>query len=375
MSATLAFARALIERASITPADAGCQALIGERLAGAGFQIEHLRFGAVDNLWAWHGDAGPCLGFAGHTDVVPPGPRNAWASDPFEPVERDGMLYGRGAADMKGSLAAMVLAAEAFVRGQPAHHGRIALLITSDEEGEAVDGTARVLEHLAARGERMDWCVVGEPTSAERAGDRLRNGRRGSLTGRLTVKGVQGHVAYPEQVRNPIHELAPVLATLARRRWDAGNAYYPPTSFQVSNVNGGTGADNVVPGSVETVFNFRYCTEQSAGSLMGEVETLLAEHGLDYAIQWHASGEPYLTPEGELTRCVQAAAAEHLGTTPALSTAGGTSDGRFIAKTGAQVVELGPVNATIHKVNECVRIADLDAFERTYEAIARRLLA
>ncbi len=374
MNETLDLARDLIARVSITPADAGCQGVIAAQLSGAGFTIEHMRFGDVDNLWAWHGSGEPCLVFAGHTDVVPPGPANTWDTPPFEPVEKDGMLYGRGAADMKGSLAAMVLACRDFARTWPAHPGRIAMLITSDEEGDAIDGTVRVVETLQARGDKLTWCVVGEPTSGDTGGDRLRNGRRGSLTGRLTVRGIQGHVAYPDQVRNPIHELAPALAELAARRWDDGNEYYPPTSFQISNINGGTGADNVVPGAVETVFNFRYCTEQTADGLIAEVESVFQRHGLDFTVRWHASGDPYLTEPGAFTDTVQAVAAEQFGTTPELSTAGGTSDGRFIARTGAQVIELGPVNATIHKINECVRIADLEAFRLTYRAIAERLL-
>ncbi len=375
MSDTLQLARDLIARPSVTPDDQGCQALLGARLEKLGFRLEPLRFGDVDNLWARRGDSGPVLAFAGHTDVVPPGPLEQWNTPPFEPTEIDGYLYGRGAADMKGSLAAMLTASERFLAAHPDHRGSLAFLITSDEEGIATDGTVKVIETLEARGEKIDWCVVGEPTSTERVGDVIKNGRRGSLNGVLTVKGVQGHVAYPQLARNPIHELAPALAELCAQEWDRGNEFFPPTSFQVSNIHGGTGAENVVPGEVEVVFNFRFSTEFTADELKARVTAILDGHGLDYDLRWRLSGHPFLTAEGQLIEAAREAVRAVTGHESALSTSGGTSDGRFIAPTGAQVLELGPVNATIHKVNECVRIDDLEQISRMYEHIMQALLS
>lgn len=375
MSEILALTCELIRRASVTPDDAGCQALIAQRLQRAGFAVETLRFGDVDNLWATHGGEGPVLAFLGHTDVVPSGPVQAWRSPPFEPTLRDGALYGRGAADMKGSVAAFVLALEAFVAQYPRHPGRVALLLTSDEEGAACDGVRRVAETFRARGERLDWCVVGEPSSSVRLGDVIRVGRRGSLSGYLTVRGVQGHVAYPEKARNPIHAFAPALAELAAIRWDDGNADFPPTSFQVSNIHAGTGVNNVIPGTLDAVFNFRFCTESSAGSLRERTEALLQRHGLDYALRWDLSGEPFLTRGGVLREQTIAAIAAVCGIATEANTGGGTSDGRFIAPLGADVVELGPVNRTIHQVDEHVALADLERLPALYFAIAQRLLA
>lgn len=374
MSAVVELTCALIRRASVTPHDAGCQALIAARLAAAGFRIESLRFGAVDNLWATHGSGAPVLAFLGHTDVVPSGPPEQWQSPPFEPSVRDGRLYGRGAADMKGSVAAFVLALEAFVARRPAHAGTIALLLTSDEEGAAQDGVRRVAETFRARGERLDWCVVGEPSSSRRLGDVIRVGRRGSLSGRLCVHGVQGHVAYPEQALNPIHAAAPALAELAAQRWDEGNADFPPTSFQLSNIAAGTGANNVIPGRLDATFNFRFCTQSTAASLIERSEALLRRHGLDYTLDWDLSGEPFLTRGGPLRDGVIAAIAEVCGIRTEPSTGGGTSDGRFIAPLGADVVELGPVNATIHKLDECVALADLEQLPALYLAVAERML-
>lgn len=374
MSAILDLTCELIRRASVTPDDAGCQALIGQRLRHAGFALEHLRFGAVDNLWATHGGDGPVLAFLGHTDVVPSGPVEQWRSPPFEPVVRDGALYGRGAADMKGSVAAFVLALERFVARHPGHPGRIALLLTSDEEGAARDGVRRVADTFRARGERLDWCVVGEPSSSAQLGDVIRVGRRGSLSGHLTVRGVQGHVAYPEKALNPIHVFAPALAELAATRWDDGNADFPPTSFQVSNVASGTGANNVIPGTLQAIFNFRFCTESSATSLRERTEALLRRHGLDFELHWDLSGEPFLTRGGPLREHTLAAVAETLGVTALASTGGGTSDGRFIAPLGADVVEVGPVNETIHKLDEHIAIDDLERLPALYLAIAERML-
>jgi len=367
----------LIRCASVTPDDAGCQAMIAARLAQAGFRVRHLRFGEVDNLWATHGDGGPTLAFLGHTDVVPTGPVEAWRFDPFEPTVVDGVLYGRGAADMKGSVAAMVVALEAFVAAHPGHPGRVGLLLTSDEEGPTnLDGVRRVAEQFRAEGERIDWCVVGEPSSMARLGDLIRVGRRGSLSGTLTVRGVQGHVAYPEKAKNPIHAFAPALAELAAERWDEGNADFPPTSFQVSNLNAGTGATNVIPATLTALFNFRYSTASTADGLKARTEAILVRHGLDYALDWNLSGEPFLTPPGGRLREVVAEVCRELaGVAPEESTGGGTSDGRFIAPLGAEVVELGPVNATIHKVDECVAVADLERLPLLYRAIAQRLIA
>ncbi len=375
MSDVLDLTCELIRRASVTPDDAGCQAAIAARLMRAGFRVRHLRFGEVDNLWATHGD-GVTLAFLGHTDVVPTGPADAWRFDPFTPTVVDGVLYGRGAADMKGSVAAMVVALEAFVAAHPDHTGRVGLLLTSDEEGPTnLDGVRKVAEVFRAEGERIDWCVVGEPSSTTRLGDLIRVGRRGSLSGTLTVRGVQGHVAYPEKAKNPIHAFAPALAELAAERWDEGNSDFPPTSFQVSNLNAGTGATNVIPGTLTALFNFRYSTASTAEGLKARTEAILARHGLDCTLDWNLSGEPFLTPPGGRLREVVASVCRELaGVSPAESTGGGTSDGRFIAPLGAEVVELGPVNATIHKVDECVVVADLERLPALYGAVCERLL-
>jgi succinyl-diaminopimelate desuccinylase len=375
MSATLDLAIDLIRRRSVTPEDAGCQPLLMQRLAALGFRTEPMRFGAVDNFWARRGDCEPLFCFAGHTDVVPTGPEARWSAPPFAAEVRDGVLYGRGAADMKGSLAAMITATERFLAAHPNHRGSIAYLITSDEEGPAVDGTVKVIEALEARGEKIRWALVGEPSSNERLGDEVKNGRRGSLGGRLVVQGVQGHVAYPHLARNPVHLAAPALAELAATEWDRGNHHFPPTTFQISNVHAGTGATNVIPGSLEVLFNFRYSTATDHEQLQHRVETVLQRHSLDYEIEWQLSGRPFLTPAGELVEAAQEAIREELGFATRLSTAGGTSDGRFIAPTGAQVLELGPRNATIHKVDEQVPAADLDTLSRLYEGILVRLLA
>ncbi|AIF49033.1 succinyl-diaminopimelate desuccinylase [Dyella japonica] len=375
MSVVLDLACDLIRRRSVTPDDAGCQALIGQRLQAAGFRVEHLRFGEVDNLWATHGEGGPLLVFLGHTDVVPSGPADSWRSDPFEPTIRDGYLYGRGAADMKGGVAAMVVALEAFVAAHPDHRGRVGLLLTSDEEGPTnLDGVRRVAEHFRATGERIDWCVVGEPSSKEKLGDLIRVGRRGSLSGTLLVRGIQGHVAYPEKARNPIHTFAPALAELVAERWDEGNQDFPPTSFQVSNLNAGTGANNVIPGTLTALINFRYSTASRAEDLRKRTEAILDKHGVDWQIEWALSGEPFLTPPGGAVRdAVVSVCRELCGIVPVESTGGGTSDGRFIAPLGADVVELGPVNATIHQVDECVSVADLEKLPALYEAVCVRL--
>jgi len=377
MSAVFDLTAELIRRRSVTPDDAGCQALLAERLARVGFKVQHLRYGEVDNLWATHGEGGPLLVFLGHTDVVPTGPAESWRSDPFEPVVRDGHLYGRGAADMKGSVAAMAVALEAFVTAHPDHRGRVGFLMTSDEEGPTnLDGVRKVAEHFRASGERIDWCVVGEPSSKERLGDLIRVGRRGSLSATLTVRGIQGHVAYPEKAKNPIHAFAPALAELAAERWDEGNADFPPTSFQVSNLNAGTGASNVIPGALVALINFRYSTASRADELRARVERVLDRHGLEYALDWNLSGEPFLSPAGGALRdTVVSVCRELCGVEPEQSTGGGTSDGRFIAPLGAEVVELGPVNATIHKVDECVAVADLERLPSLYRAICERLLA
>ena len=375
MSRPLELAEALIARRSVTPADEGCQQLIGERLAAAGFALEPLRFGTVDNLWARRGTERPLFCFAGHTDVVPTGPLEEWRSDPFVPTVREGLLYGRGAADMKTGLAAMVTATEEFVRAHPQHRGSIAFLITSDEEGPSVDGTKRVAETLAGRGERIDWCVVGEPSSEATIGDTIKVGRRGSLSGRLTVHGVQGHVAYPQLAENPVHTLAPALAELTRRVWDEGTEHFQPTTFQVSNLNAGTGAPNVIPGELKARFNLRYSPVQTLEKLKETVEDILRRHGVRYTLEWYVSGEPFYTPPGPLSEAAAGAVAQVTGVRPRLSTGGGTSDGRFIAPLGAQVVELGVVNATIHKVNEHVRAADIDALAQMYLNLLRTLLA
>ena len=371
---TLLLAQALIRRASVSPEDGGCQALIAERLSAVGFDVESLVFGDVTNLWARRGNLGPLLVFLGHTDVVPPGPDSDWISPPFEPAIREGMLYGRGAADMKGSVAAFVVALERFVARYPDHPGAIGVLITSDEEGPAVNGTVKVMEALASRGERIRWCLVGEPSSRERLGDVVKNGRRGSLTGRITLYGLQGHVAYPEQVNNPIHGFARAFAALVDEPWDRGNAHFPPTSFQVSNVTAGTGVENVVPGTLDACFNFRYSTEVTPDAIKQRVASILENTGVEYAIDWVHGAQPFLTESGALVDAVTAAVHEVTGNHTALTTEGGTSDGRFVAPTGAEVVELGPVNATIHSVNECVRIVDLDVLSRIYERVMERLL-
>jgi len=376
ISPVLTLTRDLISRRSVTPDDAGCLPLIASRLEAVGFRIEHLRFGDVDNLWATHGGEGPVLAFLGHTDVVPTGPEDRWTSPPFEPTERDGLLYGRGAADMKGSVAAMVVALERFVAAHPDHPGTVGLLLTSDEEGVALHGVREVVEHFARTGQRIDACVVGEPSAKARLGDLIRVGRRGSLSGTLTVRGVQGHVAYPEKAKNPIHAFAPALAALAAERWDEGNADFPPTSFQVSNVHAGTGANNVIPGELVALINFRYATASTADELRERTEAILRDHGVDFAIEWHLSGRPFLAaPGGRLREVVAKVCRDLCGIDPEQSTGGGTSDGRFIAPMGAEVIELGPVNATIHKVDECVSIADLERLPDLYEAICERMLS
>jgi succinyl-diaminopimelate desuccinylase len=374
MSSTLDLAIDLIRRPSVTPDDAGCQPLMAERLAGLGFTIEPMRFGDVDNLWARRGGDGPLFCFAGHTDVVPPGPRDQWSSDPFVPEVRGGMLYGRGACDMKGSLAAMITATEAFIAAHPDHRGSIAFLITSDEEGPAVNGTVKVVEALSARGEVIDYALVGEPSSHERLGDIIKNGRRGSLNGTLKVRGKQGHVAYPQLADNPVHRAAPALAELCAEQWDSGNADFPPTSFQISNIAAGTGAENVIPGELTARFNLRFSTALTPEVIRGRVEAILDRHGLDYHIHWHLSGMAFLTPAGALVAAAREAITAVTGVVPTLSTSGGTSDGRFIAPTGAQVLELGPINATIHRVDECVAVADLDRLSTIYEDMLTRLL-
>ncbi|HLW25771.1 MAG TPA: succinyl-diaminopimelate desuccinylase [Steroidobacteraceae bacterium] len=373
-AAALELTRALIARPSVSPDDGGCQAVLIERLAASGFSIERLPFGPVENFWARRGATAPLLCFAGHTDVVPPGPLEEWRNDPFTPVEHEGLLYGRGAADMKSGLAAMVTACESFVARHPAHRGSIAFLITSDEEGPSVDGTRRVVEVLRSRRERIDWCVVGEPSSEERLGDTVKIGRRGSLSGRLTVHGVQGHVAYPQRADNPIHALAPALLELTTRVWDQGNAHFQPTTFQVSNLNAGTGAPNVIPGELKARFNLRFSTEQTIDSLKRAVEGIFDRHGVRYTLDWFISGLPFLTEPGTLSAAVSQTLEEVLGVTPRLSTGGGTSDGRFIAPLGAQVIELGVVNATIHKANECVAVTDIERLERVYLRLIERLL-
>jgi succinyl-diaminopimelate desuccinylase len=374
MSASLQFAIELLSRRSITPDDAGCQELLIARLQKLGFTIERMRCGNVDNLWARRGAASPLLVFAGHTDVVPTGPLEQWHSDPFVPTIRDGMLYGRGAADMKTSIAAFVVAVEEFLAQHPDHPGSIGLLITSDEEGVAVDGTVKVVEALQARGELIDYCIVGEPTSNKVVGDMIKNGRRGSLSGKLTVKGIQGHIAYPHLVKNPIHLVAPAVADLANTVWDQGNEYFPPTSWQISNFNSGTGATNVVPGRAEILFNFRFSTASTEQELKQRVHAILDRHGLEYDLDWELSGKPYLTPRGNLVEAISAAIAQAYGVTPELSTSGGTSDGRFIADICPQVIEFGPLNATIHKINECVGVADIDPLKDTYRITMEKLL-
>ena len=376
MPDVVALTEEMIRRPSVSPEDGGCQALMTARLAAAGFLIERLPFGPVENFWATRGDpGGPTFCFAGHTDVVPPGPLDAWQSDPFVPTVRDGILYGRGAADMKSGLAAMVTATEAFVARRPRHRGRVAFLITSDEEGPSVDGTRRVVEVLKARGERIDWCLVGEPSSEAEFGDTLKIGRRGSLSGRLTVHGVQGHVAYPHRADNPVHRLAPALAELCARRWDSGNEHFEPTTFQVSNLSAGTGAPNVIPGELKARFNLRFSPVQTVESLQRAVLEILDRHQVRYSLEWFVSGLPFYTPPGRLSESVSAAVHAVTGSVPRLSTGGGTSDGRFIAPLGAEVIELGVVNRTIHQVDEHVRVADIERLERAYLGVLERLVA
>ena len=374
MSDTLELSKQLIARRSLTPEDAGCQDILIERLSQMGFNIERMRYGNVDNLWARRGTTSPVVVFAGHTDVVPSGPPESWFSPPFEPTIRDGMLYGRGAADMKTSIAAFITAIEAFIAEHPKHNGSIALLITSDEEGVAVDGTVRVVEALQARGESIDFCIVGEPTSNKKVGDMIKNGRRGSLNGTLTVKGIQGHIAYPHLVNNPIHMVAPAIAELATTTWDNGNEYFPPTSWQISNMNSGTGATNVVPGTADILFNFRFSTASTAQQLQDKVHAILDNHKVEYDLEWELSGKPYLTAKGSLVVAISAAIEQAYGITPELSTSGGTSDGRFIADICPQVIEFGPLNATIHKLNECVGVADIEPLKLTYQYTLNNLL-
>jgi len=374
LKSTLDLACDLIRRPSITPNDHGCQAFIAERLQKSGFNIEHLPFGQVSNLWATHGQGSPVMVFLGHTDVVPAGPESNWYSPPFEPVIREDYLYGRGAADMKGSVAAMTIALENFVRAHPQHTGTVALLLTSDEEGDAKDGICKVMEEFRQRGQPIDYCVVGEPSSRERLGDLIRIGRRGSLTGYLTVQGTQGHVAYPEKACNPIHAFAPALAELVNIRWDQGNEAFPPTSMQVSNIHSGTGANNVIPGDLELVFNFRYGTVTSAEELKVRVEKILKSHTTPFELKWIESGKPFLTKNGKLRQVVTETLQTELRITPDSDTGGGTSDGRFIAPIGAEVVEIGPINASIHKVDECICVADLERLPRLYQRTLENLL-
>lgn len=374
MSKTLELAKELISRRSVTPDDQGCQELLISRLKPLGFRIERMRFGDVDNFYARRGTSGPLLVFAGHTDVVPTGPLEQWHTPPFEPTIKDGMLYGRGAADMKTSLAAFITAIEAFITEHPNHPGSIGLIITSDEEGIAINGTVKVVETLKARNELIDYCIVGEPTSSQVVGDMIKNGRRGSLSGRLTVKGIQGHIAYPDLVKNPIHLVAPAIKDMVETVWDEGNEYFPPTSWQISNMHGGTGATNVVPGEVEILFNFRFSTASTADSLKQRVHAILDKHALDYTLLWELSGKPFLTPKGSLVSAISSAIKQAFGVTPELSTSGGTSDGRFIADIAAQVVEFGPLNATIHKLNECVAVKDIEPLQHAYKLTLESLL-
>jgi len=370
----LELAQELIRRRSVTPDDGGCQELLAARLGAAGFTCEPMRFGEVSNLWARRGSARPLVCFAGHTDVVPTGPLSEWHSDPFVPTLRDGRLYGRGAADMKSSIAAFTVAAETFVRERPRHSGSIAFLLTSDEEGPAVDGTVKVVEVLKKRGEAMDYCIVGEPTSVDALGDTLKNGRRGSLSGRLTVRGIQGHVAYPHLARNPVHQLAPALAELAKTQWDRGSEAFPPTTWQVSNIHAGTGAGNVIPGSVEMDFNFRFSTESTETSLSERLEAILKKHGLDYSVSWVLGARPFLSAQGKLAQTVTEICRRHTGQRAELSTTGGTSDARFIIEISPEVLELGPVNASIHKLNEHIEVAALDQLTGIYLDTLRALL-
>ena len=372
-SATIALTQDLIRRRSVTPEDCGCQKVMIDRLTAIGFHIEKLRFENVDNFWAVRGTQGPTLCFAGHTDVVPTGPEENWQIPPFEANIKDGYLYGRGAADMKGSLAAMVVAVERFVSENPDHQGQIAFLITSDEEGIATNGTVKVVEWLRAQNMLPEWCLVGEPSSTAKCGDVIKNGRRGSLGCTLSVKGLQGHVAYPHLADNPVHRAAPALAELAAEEWDKGNQFFPATSFQISNINGGTGATNVIPGELEVIFNFRFSTELTEQQLIQRAEKILDKHGLEYSANWNLSGLPFLTAEGELVAATVASINEVTGLDPELSTAGGTSDGRFIAPHGVQVIELGPVNATIHKIDENISVDDLNTLTDIYQSLLTKL--
>lgn len=374
MSRTLDLAIELISKPSVTPEDHNCQNIMAQRLQTLGFNNEHLRFADVDNLWSRRGSAAPLFVFAGHTDVVPTGPLSKWSSEPFKPEIRDGHLYGRGTADMKGSIAAMLTATERFVARHPNHKGSIAYLITSDEEGPSINGTVKVVEHLEKRNEKINWCLVGEPSSEKKLGDVVKNGRRGSLGCTLTIRGKQGHVAYPHLADNPIHRAAPALAELAATEWDQGNEFFPKTTFQISNINAGTGATNVIPGECQVIFNLRFSTEVNEDILRSRIEAILRKHQLNFEIQWNLSGNPFLTPRGELVAATQKAIAEICGYETKLSTAGGTSDGRFIAPTGAQVLELGPLNATIHQIDENVSVADLDTLSEIYERILEHLL-
>ena len=375
MSEVVDLAKALIARRSITPDDAGCQVLVANRLTTAGFRCRDMPFGPVSNLWATHGSGAPVLVLLGHTDVVPPGVLDAWSSDPFVPVIRDGALYGRGAADMKGSVAALVVALERFVGEHPEHRGTVALLLTSDEEGDAIDGVRRVADVFRDEGQRIDWCVTGEPSSKRALGDLVRVGRRGTLSATVLIKGIQGHVAYPQIARNPIHQALPALAELASRRWDDGFESFPPTSFQISNVHAGTGANNVIPGDLQVLFNLRYNPHWRAGQLEAICEDVLRAHGLEWTVQWHRGGEPFHTPEGPLRQAARAVLSEFAGTPPEESTGGGTSDARFIAPLGAQCIEVGPVNASIHQVDEHVCVADLERLPDLYRTLIERLLA
>lgn len=374
LSAVLELTCELVRRPSVTPDDAGCQQLLARRLQASGFSIEHLRFGEVDNLWAWHGSGGPVLVYLGHTDVVPTGPVEAWTSPPFEPTRRGGALYGRGTADMKAGVAAMTLALEQYVRETPDHPGTVGLLVTSDEEGPAKDGVRRVVEEFGRRGQAIDWCVVGEPSSSRQLGDVIRIGRRGSLNAVLTVLGKQGHVAYPELALNPIHVAAPALAELVAERWDEGNESFGPTSLQISNIQAGTGANNVIPGQLQVVMNFRFGTASSEQDLRGRSEDILRRHGLDFRIDWDLSGAPFLTPPGRLRAAVTEAVRAQCGIEPRPDTGGGTSDGRFVGPWGAEVVEIGPLNASIHSIDEHVELADLERLQPLYLDIVRRLL-
>jgi len=374
MSETLELAKSLISKASVTPDDKGCQSIMIERLKKIGFEIHPLKFGEVDNFWATRGNGGPLFAFAGHTDVVPAGNEDAWNTKPFEPTIKDGFLYGRGAADMKGGLASMVTATENFVKENPNHNGTIAFLITSDEEGVAINGTVKVMDYLKENNQKIDFCLIGEPSSTNITGDVIKNGRRGSLNGEINIQGQQGHVAYPHLAQNPIHLIAPALSELCKQEWDNGNEYFPATSFQISNVHSGDGVTNVIPGEAKVMFNIRYSTETTKEELKSKVHEILDLHKLDYSVDWFHSGYPFLTPKGELVSACISAVKETKEITPELATSGGTSDGRFIAQEGTQVVELGPVNATIHQVNESVLVQDLEDLSRIYSKVLTKIL-